>query len=289
VLAIIGLVIVFASVIGGFLMAKGQLAVLVQPSEFVVIGGAAIGSMLISTPPKILKEMLRQLAGIMKSGKSRKDYLDLMVMGYELLMFVRRDGLITIESHLQNPKESALFGKYNSFTTDATAVTFLTDTLELLTSGGSLSHHDLDELLEMDIEARNEEGTKPSRSLATIGDALPGLGIVAAVLGVVITMGHIDGPPAEIGHHVGAALVGTFLGILLSYGMVQPLSSNIAAKVEDYKNYLLVLRSLLVSLQKNTHPTVAVELARRSLPSDLRPTSAELTEACRAVKNAAAT
>lgn len=285
-IAIAGMLIVIGSVLGGFALAGGHFAVLVQVNEFIVIGGAALGSLLVGTPVAVLKSLAHQLPTIASNGKGKQDFLDALLLGFELLSLARREGLVALESHVEDPLKSPLLGKYERFVADQMALTFLTDTLELFTSGVKLGDHELSELLEADLEVQKEEETLPSKALTTMGDALPGLGIVAAVLGIVITMGHIDGPPSEIGHHVGAALVGTFLGVLLSYGVVQPMASNLAAKVHGQHAYLVSIKELLVSLYKGANPTIAVELARRSLPTDVRPTSAELSAACRALRGA---
>jgi chemotaxis protein MotA len=286
-IAIAGMLIVIGSVLGGFALAGGHFAVLMQVNEFIVIGGAALGSLLVGTPLSALKSLGHQLPKISSNGKAKQDFLDVLLMGFELLSLARREGLVALEAHVEDPLKSPLLSKYGRFTGDKMALTFLTDTLELFTSGVKLGDHELSELLEADLEVQKEEEMQPSKALTTMGDALPGLGIVAAVLGIVITMGHIDGPPSEIGHHVGAALVGTFLGVLLSYGVVQPMAGNLAAKVHGQHAYLVAVKELLVSLYKGANPAVAVELARRSLPTDVRPTSAELSAACRALRGAA--
>jgi chemotaxis protein MotA len=283
-MALIGLVVVAASVLLGFLMAGGQPLVLFQPNEYVVIGGAAIGAMLVGTPVPVIRQLLGQLAQILGSSKNRQDYLDLLVMGYELLTLARREGQLALESHAKDPLTSPILGKYKRFCADSHALTFLTDTLNLISFGNAVDSHSLEELLDADIEVRHAGGTRPSAVLRNMGDALPGLGIVAAVLGIVITMGHIDGPPEEIGHHVGAALVGTFLGVLLAYGFVGPLAQSLANKVDAHRDYLLALKGLLGSVQQGRPPGVAVELARRSLPLEMRPSASELDAACKALK-----
>lgn len=283
--AIVGILVVIGAVIGGFLMAGGHLAVLVQPSEFVVIGGAALGSMLIANSPKQIITMFQQLAGLPKSGPQKQDYLDLLTMMYEILNLARRDGLMGLESHVESPKESAIFQKYPKFIANHHAMVFLTDTLRLIISDANLAPHDLDELMEIDLHTAHEEHSKPSKILQIVGDALPGLGIVAAVLGIVITMGHIDGPPAEIGHHVGAALVGTFLGVLMAYGFLQPLSANLATKSEDEGRYLLAVKQVLLAFHKGSMPATAVEFARRSILSEVRPGFSELEKACSASRS----
>ncbi|MCZ7617293.1 MAG: flagellar motor stator protein MotA [Myxococcota bacterium] len=284
--AIIGFVIVLGSVLVGFAMAGGKFGVLVQPAEFVVIGGAAIGALVVGQPLPVLRDLSRQIPWLFTGSKAPRDYLEVLQMGFELLTVARREGLVALEQHLEDPRKSPILSKYARFTADHRALTFLTDTLELFTSGVKLGEHELAELLDADLEIQKEEEARPARALVIMGDALPGLGIVAAVLGIVVTMGHIDGPPSEIGKHVGAALVGTFLGVLLSYGIVQPMAGNIAAKVEDRVAYMAAIKEVLISIYKGANPTVAVELARRSLPADVRPTSAELAEACRSLRAA---
>jgi chemotaxis protein MotA len=284
VISIVGILVVFGSVLGGFLMAGGHLIVLLQPSEYVVIGGAALGSILIANGPSVIKATMTQLSGLPKSGPSKKDYLDLLVMSFQLLSVARRDGVMALESHIENPEESSIISQYPSFTRNHHAVHFLTDTMRLMISGSDIAPHDLDAMLDIDMEVQHHEHGKPSRMLQVVGDALPGLGIVAAVLGIVITMGHIDGPPEEIGHHVGAALVGTFLGVLLSYGFVQPLSANLANKADEDQVYFQALKQILLAFHKGSLATTAVEFARRSLPSTVRPEFAELEDACRAAR-----
>ncbi len=283
--AILGILAVIGAVLGGYLMAGGHVLVLFQPAEFVVIGGAAIGSMLIANSPRALTATLKQLARLPASGPSRKDYLELLTMMYEILNLARRDGLMGLENHVETPKESAIFKKYPKFVSNHHAMTFLTDTLRLVISDANLAPHDLDELMDIDLETAHHEHSKPSKILQVVGDALPGLGIVAAVLGIVITMGHIDGPPAEIGHHVGAALVGTFLGVLLAYGFLQPLSTNLGSKAEEEGRYLLAIKQVLLAFHKGSMPATAVEFARRSILSAQRPGFAELEKACSASRS----
>jgi chemotaxis protein MotA len=287
-ISLVGLVVVLASVLGGFMVAGGSMPVLYQPAEFIVIGGAALGALLVGTPPSVLRGLAAQLPRFAGGGKTRRDYLDVLLLGFELLSLARREGLLAFEAHLADPAKSSIFGKHARLRADERAFVFLNDTLELFNSGLKLSDHELEALLDADIEVQHEEEARPARALMVMGDALPGLGIVAAVLGIVVTMGHIDGPPAEIGHHVGAALVGTFLGVLLSYGVVQPIASNLAAKVTSDGAYVRAVKALLLQLYRGANPTVAVELARRSLPVEVRPSAAELTQACKDLKSAPA-
>jgi chemotaxis protein MotA len=282
------LVVVLASVLGGFMEAGGPLGVLIQPADFIVIGGAALGSMLVATSPKVLKQMLGQLAGITKSGPTSKDFLDLLLMLYELLNLTRREGLLALEGHVEKPEESEILKKYPSFLRNHHAVAFMCDTLRLILTDPDIQAHDLDALMDTDLETHHHEVLKPAQVLQTVGDSLPGLGIVAAVLGIIITMGAIDGPPAEIGEKVGAALVGTFLGILLCYGFLGPLSQNLAAKADVEGRYYLALKQVLLAFHKGCAPAVSVEFARRTIYSDVRPSFSQLDEAFRAAKSGAA-
>lgn len=281
-LVIIGLIVVFGGVVGGFMMAGGELGVLVQPSEFVVIGGAAAGSLLVSTPGKVLSMTLSQLKGALTgAGMGKKDYVDLLSMLYQIFKLVQQSGVMALEAHFEDPAKSPILARYPKFLAHHEAVDFLADSAKVIIVGG-ITPHDLEALMDEDLKVHHDEALKPSAALAKIGDALPGLGIVAAVLGIVITMGHIDGPPAEIGHHVGAALVGTFLGILLSYGLCQPLSSNLEARVGDEAHYCICVKAGLLALYKGNPPAIAIEFARRVLPHDIRPSFNETEQFCRA-------
>jgi chemotaxis protein MotA len=282
-LAIIGLVVVTGAVISGFLMEKGQIMVLFQPAEFLIIGGAALGTLLVGVPPKVLKSVISQLGKILGSGPTKKSYTDLMVMMYELFNVARKDGLVGLEAHIESPEKSAVLSKYPDLMKNHHALGFLVDTMRLIIMGG-VPEHDLEAMMDLDLETHHHENLKPSVSLARVGDALPGLGIVAAVLGVVITMGAIDGPPSEIGEKVGAALVGTFLGVLLSYGFVQPLAANIEQMTDAESKYYICLKQGLLAFHKGFAASIAVEFARRVITSDVRPSFSEVEEACRATK-----
>lgn len=287
-IALAGIGVVIAAVVGGYLVAGGKLLVLVQPAEYIVILGAALGSMLIANGPAVIKNLIKQVLNLHKSGPSKKDYLDILVMAYELLTIARRDGVMALEAHIEHPEESAIIGKYPSFAANHHAVGFLSDTMRLIISGSGIQSHDLDALMDLDLEVRHYEHGRPSRVLQVVGDALPGLGIVAAVLGIVITMQAIDGPPEQIGEHVGAALVGTFLGVLCAYGFVQPMAANLAVKADESQSYFRALKQVLLSFHKGSVPAIAVEFARRSLPSDVRPGFTELEDACRATRGGGA-
>jgi chemotaxis protein MotA len=288
VIAVIGILVVIGAVLGGYMMHGGVLGVLYQPAELVIIGGAAVGAMLIGTTPSVLRDTLGQLLSIKRGGPSQKDFLDLLLMLYELLNLTRREGLLALENHVEQPEESEILKKYPSFSRNHRAVSFLCDTLRLILTDPDIQAHDLEALMDADLETHHDEALKPSRVLQITGDSLPGLGIVAAVLGIVITMGAINGPVEEIGHKVGAALVGTFLGVLLSYGFVQPLANNLATKADAEGRYFIAMKQVLLAFHKGCAPAVSVEFARRSIYTEVRPAFSQLDEAFRAAKSSVA-
>lgn len=279
--AIIGIIVVFAAVLGGFLMEKGHIAVLLQPAELLIIAGAAMGTMMVANPLHILKGILTGLKGVLSGSKFTKQrYMDLLQMMYLLLNKVRKDGLLSIENDVEKPKDSALFKKHPEFLTDHHALNFVCDTLRMAVTGG-VDPFDMDQMMEQDMEVHHQEAMQPVAALTTTADALPGLGIVAAVLGVVITMGALGGPPEEIGRKVAAALVGTFLGILLCYGVAGPLASNMSKTADEQKDYLHVLRVLLLAFLKGSAPMIAIEIGRRAIPARVRPAFDEMEKYCK--------
>jgi chemotaxis protein MotA len=279
--AIIGIVIVFAAVIGGFLMEKGHMAVLIQPAEVLILGGAAIGTLLTANPMHIIKGVMGGLTGVLKGspfGKPR--YLSTLRMMYQFLNKVRKEGLLSVEMDVEKPKESSIFKNYPEFLNDHHARDFVCDTLRTAITGG-VEPFDMDQMMELDMEVHHHAASQPVAALSTVADALPGLGIVAAVLGVVITMGSLGGPPEQIGEKVAAALVGTFLGILMCYGVVGPLASNMSKTADDHNEYLHVLRVLMLSFLKGSAPMIAIELARRAVPAHVRPSFDEMEKSCK--------
>jgi chemotaxis protein MotA len=279
--AIIGIVVVFGAVIAGFLMEKGQLLVLFQPSEMVTIGGAAIGTLLIANPIHIVKAMLAGLLGVLSASKFGKQrYLDTLKMMFELCNKARKDGLMGIETDVEKPKESEIFKKYPDFLKDHHVEAFVCDTLRMAITGG-VEPFDMDQMMELDMEVAHHESMEPIAALSTVADALPGLGIVAAVLGVVITMGALGGPPEEIGKKVAAALVGTFLGILMCYGVVGPLAASMTKGAGEHNAYLHVLRVVILAFLKGAAPILVVEIGRRAIPEHIRPTFNEMEQACK--------
>ncbi len=280
-IAILGIFLVFAAVLGGFLMEKGHMAVLLQPAELLIIAGAAAGTLLVANPVRILKSIAAGLIAVMKGSPFTKSrYLDTLKMMYQFLNKVRKEGLLAVEMDVEKPAESAIFKAYPGFLADHHALDFLCDTLRTAITGG-VEPFDMDQMMELDMQVHHHAAIQPIESLTTVADSLPGLGIVAAVLGVVITMGSLGGPPEEIGKHVAAALVGTFLGILLCYGLVGPLSSNMRKTADDANEYLHVLRVLLLSFLKGAAPMIAIELARRAIPAHARPSFDEMEKTCK--------
>ncbi len=279
--AIIGIVIVFAAVIGGFLMEKGHIMVLVQPAELLILVGAAVGTLLVTNPLHIIKGIVAGLTGVLKGSSFEKArYLSTLKMIYQFLNKVRKEGLLSVEMDVEKPKESSIFKNYPEFLNDHHARDFVCDTLRTSITGG-VEPFDMDQMMELDMEVHHHAAMQPVNALTTVADALPGLGIVAAVLGVVITMGSLGGPPEEIGEKVAAALVGTFLGILLCYGVAGPLSSNMSKTADGHNEYLHVLRVLMLSFLKGAAPMIAIETGRRAIPAHVRPSFDEMEKNCK--------
>jgi len=286
--AIIGILVVFGAVASGYLMEHGHLAVLVQPAELLIIGGAGGGTLLIANPVRTLKKIAGGAAAVFgssKFGKSR--YLTTLRMMYELLQKARRGGMLTIEGDVEKPDESPIFQPYPDFVKNHHLRDFVCDTMRMVITGG-VDAFDMDQMMDLDMEVQHHGEEEPVTALATMADSLPGLGIVAAVLGVVITMGALGGPAEEIGRKVAAALVGTFLGILLCYGLVGPVSQNMAKTTAEEHAFLYVLRVLMLAFIRGQPPVVAIEMGRRAIPAHVRPSFAEVEEACRNQPAAAA-
>jgi chemotaxis protein MotA len=277
---IIGIVVVFGCIVAGYLMEHGNLRVLIQPAELVIIAGAAAGTVLIANPLHILKKIAAGIAGVFGGSKFTKEaYIDALKMMYNVLNKARKDGLMSLESDVEQPDKSPLFSKNQMFMQNHHIRDFVCDSLRMAITG--VDSFELDQMLDLDLEVHHHDATQPATALSTTADSLPGLGIVAAVLGVVITMGALGGPPEEIGHKVAAALVGTFLGILLCYGFVGPLAANMSKAAEEEHAFLYVMRVLMVSFLKGSAPIMAVEVARRAIPGHVRPSFQELEKACR--------
>jgi chemotaxis protein MotA len=285
--AIIGIVVVFGAIIGGYLMEHGKLMVLVQPAELVIIFGAAVGTVLIGNPLPVVIKMIKGIGAVFSSGKFTKAfYLENLTMLNEVFNYARKSGMAKLEEDIEQPAKSALFSKYKNFVKNHHALYFVCDTLRMAVTGG-VGFFELDQMMEQDIEVHHREVSAPVGALSTMADSLPGLGIVAAVLGVVITMGALGGPPEEIGHKVAAALVGTFLGILLCYGLFGPLAAAMTKINDAESEYYNVLRVGMINFIKGAPPIMSVEMARRSIPSASRPSFQEMEKACKGAKTVA--
>jgi chemotaxis protein MotA len=278
VFVIIGIAVVIGGVLGGFAMEGGPFLVLMQEAEFLIIGGSALGALLISAPAKTLKLIISKVLGTLKgSSISTQMYLDLLKLMFEVFQMSRKDGLIALESHIEKPEESTIFGNYPQFLKNHHLLSFMCDTFRLVILGG-VPAYDMESLMDTDIETHHHEGTKPGMILQKIGDSMPGLGIVAAVLGIIITMQAIGGPAEEIGKKVAAALVGTFLGIFISYGFIQPLATNIDMTNDEDSKVFETIKAALIAFAKGFNPIVCAEFARRVIPSDYRPTFQEMED-----------
>jgi chemotaxis protein MotA len=273
---IIGIIVVVVAVIGGFVFAGGEVVLLIQPAEFIVIVGAAVGSLLISAPLGVIKKIIKTIPGLFKSHTySKDDYLELLKAFNDLFLLAQRDGLLAIEKHVENPEESDILSKNPKFINNDLAKTFFCDTMKVMLTGG-VPPHELENLIDAEIGTLEAE-TKPAiNAITKMGDAFPGLGIVAAVLGIIITMGSIDEGAATVGHHVAAALVGTFLGVLLAYGFVNPVATNLEIGLEEKMRYLETIKACVLAYAKGNPPIIAVEMARRTIFSEERPTFSEL-------------
>jgi chemotaxis protein MotA len=284
---IIGVLVVLGCIAGGYLIEKGNLMVLMQPAELLIIGGAAIGTVLIGNPMYILKSLVGGVIGVFKGSRyTATMYLDTLKFLNDVFNTARKNGIATLEQDLDEPDKSALFKRHPSFYKDKEALHFFCDTMRTLVTGG-IETHDLDQIMETDLEILHKQGQLSASALTTVADSLPGLGIVAAVLGVVITMGSLGGPPEEIGHKVAAALVGTFLGILLCYGFLGPVAAHIKKQTDAEGEFFLCLRMGLLANMKGLSPLLALEAARRAIPHHLRPTFQAMDKACRKTPSAA--
>lgn len=282
--AIIGIVVILGSVVGGYVLEQGNIHVLFQPIELLIIGGAAVGAFLISSTPKILSLVLKNIARIFSVKKyAKSDYIEVLSLLYQLFSKMRKEGLISLEADIENPGKSPIINKYPGIAKDHHLIDFLCDNLKVIVSS-SFAPHELDNLMDIEIESHHHEALIPSHAVAKIADGLPALGIVAAVLGVVITMGKINEPPAVLGHSIGAALVGTFLGVLMSYGFVGPIATNLEAQANESSVSYHIIKVSIVAFIGGAAPQMAVEFGRRVVPGSAKPTFNELEQAIRGKK-----
>jgi chemotaxis protein MotA len=281
---IIGAVVVLVGVVVGFTMAGGNLVLLIQISEFITIGGAAIGSLLIASPLSLIKKMIASILGSFGShGNSKDDYMQMLKAFSDLFLIAQREGLLAIEKHIEAAEKSDILKKADKFIHDEYRRSFFCDTMKVMLAG-SVPPHELEGLMDSEIETYEKENRPIFEGIARVGDSLPGLGIVAAVLGIIVTMGAISDGPEVVGHHVAAALVGTFLGVLLAYGFVNPLAANIQHSIEEKVQDLQIIKAYILAYAKGNPPFVAAEIARRSIFLDRRPTFAELENSLRGKK-----
>lgn len=286
---LIGIVIVFGSVLGGFVMAGGHVGALLHVSELIIIGGAALGALIIMSPKKVILDLVKQsIAALKGSPYNKTAYEELFKALYELFMLGRRNGMIALEEHVSQPESSSIFSKYPRFLRNKQAVEFLCGGLRPVIDG-KIKPDQLKMLLEIEMDALETEHHKPVGVLSKAADAMPGFGIVAAVMGIVITMGAISGPIEEIGHKVAAALVGTFLGIFLSYGLMNPLAVNLEFVNQASLGYLRCIAAAVIGFANGMAPIMAIEVARRGLAEDVKPGADELEAALKALSSAAKT
>jgi chemotaxis protein MotA len=277
-LVIVGCIVVVGAVLGGFVLSGGHIGALIHPAELLTIGGAALGGLIVSSPKKVLVDLAKGLVSTMKGTPyNRAAYDELFKCLYDLLRMARRDGMRVLEGHVADPENSTVFAKYPRIGHDHHVTAFICGAMAPLIES-TAKPEQLAALLEMEIKIIEEEHHAPTMALNKVGDALPGFGIVAAVLGIVITMGHIDGPPSEIGHKVGAALVGTFLGILASYGFVAPLATRLEFLGHNEMGFFRTIAAIVVGFADNLPPKVAIDLARRGVASEFRADRNELDE-----------
>lgn len=287
-ITLIGIAVVLGSVIAGYAMAKGNFHILFQPAEYIIIGGAAIGALIISSPAKALKVIVGHLGGIFSDSHMNKaHYLELLLLMNAVFFKIKKEGLVAIESDIEDHGKSPLFQKYANIMKDREVAEFICDTVRTMLSA-NYPAYELDNLMEIDLEANQHERLLPAHSVTRLGDALPGLGIVAAVLGIVVTMGHINESAEVLGHHIGAALVGTFFGVLACYGFVGPMGTKLEHHAHERETYLRVIKtSLLAAYSTSFMVQFAVEAGRRAIPGDDRPSFAEVEEAIKKWKTKA--
>lgn len=283
----VGALVVLFSVFGGYVLAGGHLHVVMQPFEFLIIFGAAFGGYLIGNPMSTVKLGFKKaIHAMLGKGPGKKDYVELLQLMFQLFQIFRKDGPQAVEKHIEEPNSSEIFKLYPNFLKNHHAVDFLCDTMKI-TLSADLSQYDVDDLLDQDIKVAHEEEHAAQHAVQITADGFPGLGIVAAVLGIVHTMGYLDQGPTTIGEHVAAALIGTFLGVLACYGFIGPVALKMKNDIEIEGRYMRVIKAALVSLQRGAPPLVCVEFARRSIFPNDRPSFEEMDNATKDVKKAA--
>ena len=280
-LALLGILVVFGAVFGGYLVEKGNPWVLLQPAELLIVGGAALGIVLVSNPPAVIRKMITGAAAAFLSRPfSRQSYLRSLRMLYEVFSFAQRAGVMALEADVESPAKSRIFSRYPELLKDRDTLRFFCDSLRMLVIGVT-TPQELDHLMDLDIEVQRRGQQEPVSALSAVADALPGLGIVAAVLGVVITMEAIGGSPETVGQKVAAALVGTFLGILLCYGVVGPIAARLESVGASRTHRLEMFRNATIAFARGSSPILSVEYGRRSIPLQQRPAFEAMESAIR--------
>jgi chemotaxis protein MotA len=283
--ALIGMGIVTAAIIGGYLMEHGNLSVLFQPAELVIIFGAATGGFLVATPIKTVKFVISSVMRMLThSSFAKQDYMDVLMLLNGVFYKIRQQGLVSVETDVDEPEQSPLFQNYPKVLKNHRAIDLITDTIRTVMTT-TIAPHELEALIDSELEAHHEELLTPSSAVNFVADCLPGLGIVAAVLGVILTMGKISEPPEVLGHSIGAALVGTFLGVLACYGFVGPVGKNLEHMAAEDLQFLTVIKMALLSFIGGAAPKVAVEFGRRVIPAEAKPAFMELEQALRTTKS----
>ena len=273
---IVGYIVVIGSVLGGYALAGGHMSALLQPLELLMIGGAALGAFLVASPIKTLKATIGALPGCLKGSKYTKArYMELMAMMYDTLSKARKEGLMSIEGDIEDPHASPLFSKYANVSKDHHLMEFITDYLRMMVSG-NLNALEIENLMDNEIETHHHEAMVPAHSIQNVADGMPAFGIVAAVMGVVHTMGSVGKPPSELGEMIAHALVGTFLGILLAYGFIGPIAKLIEQQVDEAGKELQCVKVTLLASMQGYAPAIAVEFGRKVLYSTERPSFSEL-------------
>ena len=276
---IVGTITVFACVLGGYMAMGGKLGVLWQPFEAVIIVGAGIGAYIIGNPKSVLKRTGKAFGAAFKGSKYKKDdYIELLSLQFQIFKIAKAKGMLGLEAHIENPEESDLFSEFPTFQNDHHAVTFMCDYLRILTLGAD-NPHEIEALMDEEIETHHQEHHQMAAALQTMADGMPALGIVAAVLGVIKTMGSITEPPEVLGKLIGGALVGTFLGVFVAYGFLGPIAASVGAAYEAEGKYYQCMKAGLLAYMNGYAPAVCVEFARKALLEDVRPTFYEVEEA----------
>lgn len=281
---IIGIVVVFGAVFGGYILSHGAIEALIQPFELLIILGGATGAFIIANPPKVIFKTLKGIPGLLGGSRYNKQtYLDLLSLMYNLFAKARKEGLMALEADIDEPEQSEIFKAYPKLAKNHHLIDFIADYLRLMV-GGNMNAFELETLMDLELETHHHEAHQPSHALTAMGDGLPGFGIVAAVMGVVITMGYISEPPEVLGAHVGAALVGTFLGILLAYGFAGPMATALGEQAEEEGTLFKVAKICMMATLNGYTPQIAVEFGRKALQSHLRPGFTELEEHIKSLK-----